>query len=70
MRFSIVLALMLVFACQTQNKSKTESESVSESPIKSEQTVNSESSQLQPELTVKNESCYIYVLGSNLFTGY
>ena len=52
MRISIVLALILAFACQTQNKSNDQAEIVSETTIKPEQTVESEGN-----LAVENEPC-------------
>ena len=52
MRFSIVLALILAFSCQTQNKSNDQAEIVSETTIKSEQAAKSEGN-----LAVENEPC-------------
>ena len=52
MRISIVLALILAFACQTQNKSNDQAEIVSETTIKPEQAAKSEGN-----LAVENEPC-------------
>jgi len=56
MRFSIVLALILAFACQTQNKSNDQAEIVSETTIKPEQAAKSEGN-----LAVENEPCNVEV---------
>ena len=52
MRFSIVLAIIFAFACQTQNKSNDQAEIVSETTMKSEQAAKSEGN-----LAVENEPC-------------
>ena len=57
MRFSIVLALMLAFACQTQNKSNEKAENASESTIQVVQAVKSVSNPSEDDLAVENESC-------------
>ena len=57
MRFSIVLALMLAFACQTQNKSDDQAEIASETTVKSEQVVKSVSNPSEDDLAVENEPC-------------
>ena len=57
MRFSIVLALILAFACQTQNKSNDQAENASETTIKSEQTAQSLPSKPEGNLVVENEPC-------------
>ena len=59
MRFSIVLALMLAFACQTQNKSNEKAENASELtaqpvPVQAVQSVSNSS---EDDLVVENESC-------------
>ena len=56
MRISIVLALILAFACQTQNKSNDQAEIVSETTIKPEQAAKSEGN-----LAVENEPCNVEV---------
>ena len=57
MRFSIVLALVLVFACQTQNKNSEKAENASEPPVQPVQAVKPVLSQSQPNLAVENEAC-------------
>ena len=58
MRFSIVLALILAFACQTQNKSNDQAENASETTVKSEQTAQSLPSKSEgSNLAVENEPC-------------
>ena len=57
MRFSIVIALILAFACQTQNKSDEKAKIASEptaQPVQAEKYVPSQS---QPNLAVENEPC-------------
>ena len=54
MRFSIVLAIIFVFACQAQNKSDEKAEIVSEPTV---QSVKSVPSQSQPNLAVESEPC-------------
>ena len=56
MKFSIVLALMLAFACQNQNKSNEKAENASETTVKSEQAAKSEGN-----LAVENEPCNVEV---------
>ena len=66
MRFSIVLAIIFAFACQTQNKSDEKVEVTSEPVAQSVQTVQSAptvqavksvSSQSQPNLAIENKPC-------------
>ena len=57
MRFSIVIALILAFACQTQNKSDEKAEIASETTVKSEQAAKSLSSKSEGNLAVENEPC-------------
>ena len=57
MRFSIVLALILAFACQTQNKSNEKAENASESTIQVVQAVKSVSNPSEDDLAVENEPC-------------
>ena len=57
MRFSIVLALILAFACQTQNKSNDQAEIASETTVKSEQAAKSLPSKSEGNLAVENEPC-------------
>ena len=57
MRFSIVLAIIFAFACQTQNKSDENAEIASEPTVQPAQTVESVPSQSQPILAVENEPC-------------
>ena len=57
MRFSIVLAIIFTFACQTQNKSNEKVEITSEPTVQPVQAVKSVSSQSQPNLAVENEPC-------------
>lgn len=57
MRFSIVLAIIFAFACQTQNKSDEKAEIASEPTVQPVQTVKSVPSQSQPNLAVENEPC-------------
>ena len=57
MRFSIVLALMLAFACQTQNKSNEKAENASESTIQVVQAVKSVSKPSEDDLAVENKPC-------------
>jgi len=57
MRFSIVLAIIFAFACQTQNKSDENAEIASEPTVQPTQTVESVPSQSQPILAVENEPC-------------
>ena len=57
MRFSIVLAIIFIFACQAQNKSDEKAEIASESTVQVVQTVKSVPSQSQPDLAVENEPC-------------
>ena len=57
MRFSIVLALVLVFACQTQNKSSEKAENASEPTAQPVQAVKSVSNPSEDDLAVENEPC-------------
>ena len=57
MRFSIVLAIIFAFACQTQNKSDEKAEIASEPTVQPAQAVKSVPSQSQPNLAVENEPC-------------
>ena len=57
MRFSIVLAIIFAFACQTQNKSDEKAEIASEPTVQPVQAVKSVPSQSQPNLAVENEPC-------------
>ena len=59
MRFSIVLAIIFAFACQTQNKSDEKAEIASEPTVQVQpvQAVKSVPSQSQPNLAVENEPC-------------
>ena len=57
MRFSIVIAIIFAFACQTQNKSDENAEIASEPTVQPTQTVESVPSQSQPILAVENEPC-------------
>ena len=57
MRFSIVIALILAFACQTQNKSNDQAEIASETAVKSEQAAKSLPSKSEGNLAVENEPC-------------
>ena len=57
MRFSIVLAVIFAFACQTQNKSDEKAEIASEPTVQPLQAVKSVPSQSQPNLAVENEPC-------------
>ena len=65
MRFSIVLAIIFAFACQTQNKSDEKVEIASEATVQPVQAVKSApavqvksvSNQSQPNLAVENEPC-------------
>ena len=57
MRFSIVLALILAFACQTQNKSNDQAEIASETTVQPVQAVKSVSSPSEDDLAVENEPC-------------
>ena len=57
MRFSIVLAIIFAFACQTQNKSDEKTEIASEPTVQPVQTVKSVPSQSQPNLARENEPC-------------
>jgi len=57
MRFSIALVLVLVFACQAQNKSNDQAEIASETTMKSEQAAESVPSKSEGNLAVENESC-------------
>ena len=57
MRFSIVLAIIFIFACQAQNKSDEKVEIASEPTVQPAQAVKSVSSQSQPNLEVENEPC-------------
>ena len=57
MRFSIVFALVLVFACQTQNKSNKKAENTSEPTVEVVQAVKSVSSPSEDDLAVENEPC-------------
>ena len=61
MRFSIVLAIIFAFACQTQNKSDEKAEIVSEPTVQPVQAVQSVPSQSQPNLAVENEPCFAEV---------
>ena len=61
MRFSIVLALILAFACQTQNKSNEKAENASESTIQVVQAVKSVSNPSEDDLAVENEPCIVEV---------
>ena len=57
MRFSIVLALVLAFACQTQNKSNEKAENASEPTVQVVQAVKSVSNPSEDDLAVENEPC-------------
>ena len=57
MRFSIVLALMLAFACQTQNKSNEKAEIASEQTVQVVQAGKSVSSPSEDDLAIENEPC-------------
>ena len=57
MRFSIVLAIIFAFACQTQNKSDEKAEIASESTVQPVQAVKSVSSPSEDDLAVENEPC-------------
>jgi len=58
MRFSIVLAIIFAFACQTQNKSDEKAEIASESTVQPVQAaVKSVSNPSEDGLAVENESC-------------
>ena len=57
MRFSIVLALIFAFACQTQNKSNDQAEIASETTVKSEQAAKSLPGKSEGNLAVENEPC-------------
>ena len=56
MRFSIVLALILAFACQTQNKSNEKAENASEQTVQVVQAGKSVSSP-SDDLAIENEPC-------------
>ena len=56
MRFSIVLAIIFAFACQTQIKSDEKAEIASESTVQSVQAVKS-SNPSEDDLAVENEPC-------------
>ena len=57
MRFSIVLVLVLVFACQTQNKSNEKAENASEQTVQVVQAGKSVSSPSEDDLAIENEPC-------------
>ena len=57
MRFSIVLAIIFAFACQTQNKSDEKAEIASESTVQPVQAVKSVSNPSEDDLAVENEAC-------------
>ena len=57
MRFSIVLAIIFAFACQTQNKSNEKAENASEPTVQVVQAVKSVSNPSEDDLAVENESC-------------
>ncbi|MBC8256047.1 MAG: hypothetical protein H8E85_01910 [Candidatus Marinimicrobia bacterium] len=57
MRISIVLALIIAFACQAQNKSSKKTENASELAAQPTQAVQSESKPSADELVVKVEPC-------------
>lgn len=57
MRISIVLPLIFVFACQTQNKSNEKSENASEPTIQAVQAVKSVPSPSEDDLVVNNDQC-------------
>ena len=57
MRFSIVLALIFAFSCQTQNKSNENAEDASEITIEPVQAVQSVSNPSEGGIAVENESC-------------
>jgi hypothetical protein len=57
MRFSIVLAIIFAFACQTQNKSDEKADIVSEPMAQPVKVVKSVPNQSQPNLAVENEPC-------------
>jgi hypothetical protein len=57
MRFSIVLALILAFACQTQNKSNEKAENASEQTVQVVQAGKSVSSPSEDDLAIENEPC-------------
>ena len=57
MRFSIVLALILAFACQTQNKSNEKAENASEQTVQVVQAGKSVSIPSEDDLAIENEPC-------------
>ena len=57
MRFSIVLAIIFAFACQTQNKSNEKAENASEPTAQPVQAVKSVSKPSEDDLAVENEPC-------------
>ena len=57
MRFSIVLAIIFAFACQTQNKSDEKAEIASEPTVQPVQAMKSVTSQSRSDLAVENEPC-------------
>ena len=57
MRFSIILALILAFACQTQNKSDEKAENASEQTVQVVQAGKSVSSPSEDDLAIENEPC-------------
>ena len=57
MRFSIVLALILAFACQTQNKSNDQAKNASKPTVQVVQAVKSVSNPSEDDLAVENEPC-------------
>ena len=57
MRFSIILALILAFACQTQNKSNEKAENASEQTVQVVQAGKSVSSPSEDDLSIENEPC-------------
>ena len=57
MRFSIVIALILAFACQTQNKSNEKAEIASEQTVQVVQAGKSVSSPSEDDLAIENEPC-------------
>ena len=57
MRFSIILALILAFACQTQDKSNEKAENASEQTVQVVQAGKSVSSPSEDDLAIENEPC-------------
>ena len=57
MRFSIVLAIIFAFACQTQNKSNEKAKNVSKPTVQVVQAVESISNPSEDDLAIENEPC-------------